>query len=270
MAFRLSLILVEITWITLFQWCDCKVLKVIPPTQAEIDKDAELEREEQLKEEQEKADSPSKNGENGSPSKSKKNKKTFFPPDHLFKYELEELEDEDDESGDEGEKKKDEDKVPEVHTIDAEDIRREKGTYTREKNLLFLKNITELGKDGNFQIKKSVAEKYRVSQIQFTDLFAGPMPVFEITKRVKNAMPAFTAKNKKDPSKKAKGQGTLDSWVKGEGITQFDTHMMPMVLFVIMCFLFLQVGRAKKLQAPRVNRRATRSRSRVLPKSRLR
>ena len=58
---------------------------------------------------------------------------------------------------------------------------------------------------------------HRVSQIQFTDLFAGPMPVFEITKRVKNAMPAFTSKNKKDPAKKAKGQGTLDSWVKGDG-----------------------------------------------------
>ena len=36
------------------QWCDCKVLRVIPPTQAEIDADVEAEREEQLKEEKEK------------------------------------------------------------------------------------------------------------------------------------------------------------------------------------------------------------------------
>ena len=80
---------------------------MIPPTQAEIDKDAELEREEQLKEEKEKADSPSKAGGEKSPSKSKKNKKTFFPPDHLFKYELEELEDEEDEDEEEdGEDKK--------------------------------------------------------------------------------------------------------------------------------------------------------------------
>ena len=62
------------------QWCDCKVINVIPPTQQEIDKDAEDEREEQLKEESE------------SPSKTKKNKKSFFPPEHLFKYELEEIE----------------------------------------------------------------------------------------------------------------------------------------------------------------------------------
>ena len=60
------------------------------------------------------------NGENGeeggspskkeSPSKAKKAKKSFFPPDHLFKYELEELEDE---SSDE-EEEDDDDEVQEV------------------------------------------------------------------------------------------------------------------------------------------------------------
>lgn len=53
------------------QWCDCKILKVLPPSQEEIDKDLEEERVEESK----------------SPSK-KKPKKTFYPPDHLFKYEL--------------------------------------------------------------------------------------------------------------------------------------------------------------------------------------
>ena len=61
------------------------------------------------------------NGENGegggspskkeSPSKAKKAKKSFFPPDHLFKYELEELEDE---SSDEEEEEDDDDEVQEV------------------------------------------------------------------------------------------------------------------------------------------------------------
>jgi len=70
------------------QWCDCKVINVIPPSQQEIDKDAEDEREEQLKEEAEK----------GSPSKQQKkiSKKSFFPPEHLFKYELEEIEPDED------------------------------------------------------------------------------------------------------------------------------------------------------------------------------
>ena len=61
-------------------WCDCKIVKVIPPTQEEIDKDAEEQREEEAK--------------NESPSK-KKAKKTFFPPEHLFKYELQEVEPDD-------------------------------------------------------------------------------------------------------------------------------------------------------------------------------
>ena len=65
------------------EWCDCKVLKVIPPTQEEIDKDAEeelLEEEKNIKE-----------AGSGSPSKKKPVKKSFSPPDHLFKYELQEM-----------------------------------------------------------------------------------------------------------------------------------------------------------------------------------
>ena len=68
------------------QWCDCKVVKVIPPTQEEIDKDAEEEAKE---EENKKEDSPTKKG---------KNKKTFSPPEHLFKYELLEVEPDDPEN----------------------------------------------------------------------------------------------------------------------------------------------------------------------------
>ena len=74
-----------------------------------------------------------------------------------------------------------------IHTIDGEDIRREKGTYTREKNNLFLKNMVELGKDGNFGVKESVLEKLKVEEIKFLDIFAGPEPVFEVTKRAKSA-----------------------------------------------------------------------------------
>jgi bromodomain adjacent to zinc finger domain protein 1A len=67
-------------------WCDCKVLKVIPPTQEEIDKDAEEEREEEKAASKE--DSPTK----------KKTKKSFFPPEYLFKYELQETDPDDPEA----------------------------------------------------------------------------------------------------------------------------------------------------------------------------
>lgn len=177
------------------QWCDCKIVAVVPPTQEEIDKDAQDEREERQRGEDE--DSPKR-----------KSKKSFFPPDHLFKYELEEVEPDDPE-------------VNPVHTVDADDIRREKGTYTREKNLLFLKNMVELGSDGNLCILTSIANKYKVDEVRFTDIFAGPEPVFEVTKRLKGSGPkkvpdggsSKDGKNKKKAS--GKGQGTLDSWVKG-------------------------------------------------------
>lgn len=114
------------------RWCDCKVLKVIPPAQEEIDKDAEDEREEE-----------EKNSKDGSPSK-KKAKKSFFPPEHLFKYEL--LEEDPDNPDDNP-----------VRVIEADDIRRDKGTYTREKNLLFLKNLVDLeDSNDNLRVKDTV------------------------------------------------------------------------------------------------------------------
>ena len=66
------------------QWCDCRVLRVIPPTAEEIQKDKEEEEAERLKENGGKEESPK--------SKEKREKKSFQPLDHLFKYEVEEIE----------------------------------------------------------------------------------------------------------------------------------------------------------------------------------
>ena len=87
-----------------------------------------------------------------------------------------------------------------MRTIDAEDIRREKGTYTREKNLLFLKNLVSLMDDGNLKLLPSIRKKNQIDDLKFTDIFAGPEPVFEVSKR-----------GKCGPTKKA--TGTLDGWV---------------------------------------------------------
>ena len=70
-------------------------------------------------------------------------------------------------------------------------MRREKGIYTKEKNLLFLKNVTEMGKNGNYVIKSKTAVKHKVSEIQFTNIFSGPQPVFEITR---GKVPSFASK----------------------------------------------------------------------------
>ncbi len=186
------------------QWCDCKILRVIPPTQEEVDKDAAEEAEEAEKERKEAA-------EKGEPSpKRSKDKKSFSPPDHLFRYEVVEVE-------------PDNPEVNEIVIVDAEDVRREKGTYTREKNLLFLKNLVEMGKDGNnFTVKEELRAKY--AETTFEQIFSGPVPAFEETKRLKglgSQSSLHTAKRKMDDKKKrqqqqGKKQGTLDGWVKGD------------------------------------------------------
>ena len=154
-----------------------------------------------------------------SPKKPKEQKKPFGPPDYLFKYEVQETDPDDPENNP-------------VITVEADDIRREKGCYTREKNLLFLKNVIELGKDMNYRLKREISERHRVSEIKFEDIFAGPPPQFEETKRLKgfsSSKESSSPKDRKDKDKEkskhkrsksdggSKGkQGTLDSWVKGD------------------------------------------------------
>ena len=88
-----------------------------------------------------------------------------------------------------------------IRVVDADDIRREKGIYTREKNLLFLKNMIELSEDGNHHVRSTFCDKYKLKEMPFTEIFAGPEPVFEVTKRMKAGK---------------KAQGTLDGWVTGK------------------------------------------------------
>lgn len=89
----------------------------------------------------------------------------------------------------------------------------------------------ELGRDGNFSVKKEVIHKNKLEDYKFSDIFAGPEPKFEESKRLKglgtHSALQHTAKRKVDDKKGMKkhmsagdikkGQATLDSWVKGEG-----------------------------------------------------
>ena len=199
-------------------WCDSKILRVIPPTQEEIEKNDQEEREAEEEEERKKKEEAAAAGgdEKKSPKKPKEKKAPFLPHDYLFKYEVQEIDPDDPTSN-------------EKHIVEADDVRREKGSYTREKNLLFLKNVIELGKDLNFRLKKEVAERHKIAETAFEDIFAGHRPIFEETKRLKSMPGAKESptgskhknkddkkRNKKSKDVKGKGQGTLDSWVKGE------------------------------------------------------
>merc|ERR1712123_163141 len=93
----------------------------------------------------------------------------------------------------------DEDMV-ELHVVEADDIKREKGVLTRDKLSLYLKNVVEL--DGAvFKLTSKGIKIYNLDTLQIADIFAGPEPVFEESIRKIGVMV-----NKK------KGQFTLDGW----------------------------------------------------------
>ena len=112
-------------------------------------------------------------------------------------------------------------------------MRREKGIYTKEKNLLFLKNVTEMGKNGNYVIKSKTAVKHKVSEIQFTHIFSGPQPVFEITR---GKVPSFASKkggkdekgkDTKLNKKTGKNQGTLKNVIGDIRISHLFSSVRP-------------------------------------------
>ena len=53
-------------------------------------------------------------------------------------------------------------------------------------------------------LNQDIRQKYKLSDMKFEDIFAGPEPVFEVTKRGKSGPPG------------RKAQGTLDGWVTGK------------------------------------------------------
>jgi hypothetical protein len=67
-----------------------------------------------------------------------------------------------------------------------------------------LKKYFDNAPDGMVRLKPEFREKFRIDEIKFLDIFAGPEPVFEVTKRAKATSQAFgmTAKKKADDTKK--------------------------------------------------------------------
>ncbi|KAJ8924480.1 hypothetical protein NQ315_007277 [Exocentrus adspersus] len=126
------------------KWKDSHVLQVIAPS------------EEQLK-------GVSKNGTNSD--------RHFWPPANLFRYEIEHLDADDND-------------ISEIMIVDCNQIRRKKGVYNRERSKLFLKQYVEQDEKGMFVIKPSVLEEFGVVKLKFDQIFDGPLPNFDKSKRL--------------------------------------------------------------------------------------
>merc|ERR1711962_1199738 len=96
----------------------------------------------------------------------------------------------------------DEDMV-ELHIIESDDIKREKGRFTRDKLNSFLKNVVEL-QEGFFKLKPKVRTLYSMDSMTVSDVFVEPEPQFE--ESIRKTPGVQMSKNKKG------GQCTLDGW----------------------------------------------------------
>lgn len=92
------------------------------------------------------------------------------PPSTLFKYQIEHLNPDDCD-------------ISEIMIVGYSQIRRKKTLFNREKCKLFLKQYVEQDEHGSFTIKSTVLKQFGVNNIKFEQIFDGPLPVFETSKR---------------------------------------------------------------------------------------
>ncbi|XP_043271463.1 bromodomain adjacent to zinc finger domain protein 1A isoform X2 [Venturia canescens] len=121
-------------------WCECHVLQVIEPTEAQIE-----------------AYVPEANRN--------PQDRHYHPPAKLFRYEVEQLD-----CGDSD--------VSQLMIVEAAQVRRRKQQYSRERNKIFLRLLCELNSNGIWVIKESVQQKYGIAKVRFDTIFAGPLPDF--------------------------------------------------------------------------------------------
>ncbi|XP_069952851.1 bromodomain adjacent to zinc finger domain protein 1A [Cherax quadricarinatus] len=186
----------EVEAIVKNHWYDCRVIQIIYPTPEEIAK-YEFEMAESDEEGSQMMSEAAlnggitareMNGEMGSVDdddiqiikdlapKKKEVKKLEegddYPPFATYKYEVIEIE-----PWDYKEVKK--------HTVTWEQIRRVKGTFTREKCKLLLKQCVELSPSGFWVIKENLSRRYDLDNVVYSDIFLGEPPKFRETKAKK-------------------------------------------------------------------------------------
>ncbi|XP_063922204.1 bromodomain adjacent to zinc finger domain protein 1A isoform X2 [Zophobas morio] len=131
------------TSFTDLKWKDSHVLQVIAPPSGKLK-------------------SPPKNGN--------VQERRSHPAPSQYKYEIEHL-DADDQD------------ISEIMIVDCNQIRRKKGSFSREKCKLFLKQYVEQDERGLFVVKPSVVDGFNLSKVTFEQIFGGPIPEFDASRK---------------------------------------------------------------------------------------
>lgn len=90
--------------------------------------------------------------------------------------------------------------------VEASQVRRKKGPFSKEKCKLFLKQFVEQNDQGTWVLKESTRSKFNIDNIKFEQIFDGPLPDFDASKRLQ--------KNMANGSNKKVRQETLAKYLK--------------------------------------------------------
>lgn len=116
----------------------------------------------------------------------------------------------------------DDDKQPQIWTVKAESLRRDKTVFTKEKTKLFLKQNVE-GLNAMLKVKEESHQKYVVDrELSMEKLFVGKIPDFEISKKLilqqeKSSSKATKKATTSTKSKKNAKQGDITKYLNNSG-----------------------------------------------------
>lgn len=155
------------------------------PINDEKDADEESSISNKDNDEEEKSDNDSEGGENDEDE----NESKEGEDDENESNEGEEDEDgsnNGEDEADENDNKEEIEETVERELLAANKIRRIKGSLSKDKMKLFLKQHVEINSNGIFIIKENTINDFGINKIEFNQIFDGPLPNFEVsTKRVK-------------------------------------------------------------------------------------
>ncbi|XP_071453567.1 bromodomain adjacent to zinc finger domain protein 1A isoform X2 [Hetaerina americana] len=158
------------------QWFECQILNVIAPSSNEIEEFVAKEG-----------------------SGSTVPERDFWPPAALYQYEVRDISNRHMED------------VTRFHSVRGEKVRRRKGSFTRERNRLFLRQVAVPFEDGIWGIKEDFISKHQITHARYSLLFSGPMPAFQDSSKKIRIPPSPTKFVGKSKSPRKSGG---DSFVK--------------------------------------------------------
>ncbi|XP_046402688.1 bromodomain adjacent to zinc finger domain protein 1A isoform X2 [Ischnura elegans] len=159
------------------QWFECQILNVIAPSPSEIEEYVAKEG----------------SGSGTGPDRD------FWPPAALYQYEVRDISNRPMED------------VSRFHSVRGEKVRRRKGSFTRERNRLFLRQVAIPFEDGIWGIKEDFINKHQITHARYSLLFPGPIPAFQDSSK-KMKIPPSPAKAVSKAKSPRKSGG--DSFVK--------------------------------------------------------